>query len=309
MTRDLQPERRHQLHSPQRVAVEGRGEGEGEEIDKMQSQIELAKSFIAEGEKFTFENFSHLDKGVFGTSAGKDTPAWFAWKNRSLNLIGRIEHNGSAYQLASEGFRYNTVGNGEDAFRNVQVKILTALRMTIDVLEAGDLKDARLTGQRVEKSKTEPALDSKRIFVVHGHDQSLKTDVERFLHQLGLEPVVLHRKPDKGQTIIEKFEENSDVGYAFILLTPDEFAYTVDQEKLADSARKKELRARPNVIFEFGFFVGKLGRRRVCCIYKEGVVLPSDLTGLIYKKVSDSIDSQAYSIIQELKAAGYEIQI
>ena len=86
-------------------------------------------------------------------------------------------------------------------------------------------------------------------------------------------------------------------------------AYTIDQEKLSDASRKKELRTRKNVIFEFGFFVGKLGRQRVCCIYKEGVILPSDLTGLIYKKVADSIDSQAYSIIQELKAAGYKLQI
>jgi predicted nucleotide-binding protein len=84
---------------------------------------------------------------------------------------------------------------------------------------------------------------------------------------------------------------------------------TNDQESRPDDVRAKERRARPNVTFEFGYFVGKLGRDRVCCIYKEGVKLPGDLTGLIYKKVADSIEPQAFSIIKELKAAGFSIQL
>jgi predicted nucleotide-binding protein len=64
-----------------------------------------------------------------------------------------------------------------------------------------------------------------------------------------------------------------------------------------------------NVIFEFGYFVGSLGRSRVCCLYKGDVVLPSDLNGLVYKKIEGSFDSQAFSIIKELKAAGYQIKL
>jgi predicted nucleotide-binding protein len=86
-------------------------------------------------------------------------------------------------------------------------------------------------------------------------------------------------------------------------------AYTRYQESLDDTLRKKEIRARQNVIFEFGYFVGKLGRNRVCCIYKEGVDIPSDLGGLTYKKVDDSVDPQAFSIIKELQAAGYKLRI
>ena len=112
-----------------------------------------------------------------------------------------------------------------------------------------------------------------------------------------------------GRTLIEKFEAHSDVGYVFVLLTPDEIAYRNDQEALPDESRAKEARARPNVIFEFGYFVGKLGRNRVCCLYKKGVVIPTDLSGLLYKEVVDSIESQAFAIIKELKAAGYKIEI
>lgn len=196
----------------------------------------------------------------------------------------------------------------DSVFREFLRDQLVCLRSYIGELET-ELEFFQPTSESNQSEAIAKNPISRKVFIVHGHDQALKTDVERFIHQIGLEPVVLHRQPDKGQTIIEKFEENSNVGYAFILLTPDEFAYTADQEKLADGSRTKEKRARPNVIFEFGFFVGKLGRQRVCCIYKEGVVLPSDLTGLIYKRVADSIDSQAYSIIQELKAAGYKIQV
>ena len=161
---------------------------------------------------------------------------------------------------------------------------------------------------KVKSESNSPSISNK-IFIVHGHDQGLKTDVERFVHEIGLVPVVLHRETDQGATIIEKFEKHSDVGYAFVLLTPDEISFTVDQENIQDNERTKEYRARPNVIFEFGYFVGKLGRNKVCCLYKGETTLPSDLSGLIYKKVEDSIDSQAYSIIKELKAVGYSLKV
>ena len=153
-----------------------------------------------------------------------------------------------------------------------------------------------------------PAL-SNRVFVVHGHDHALKTDLETLLHQFGLQPVVLHREADQGRTLIEKFEAHSDVGYAFILLTPDDVGYPKDQDRVADNSRAKEFRARQNVIFEFGFFIGRLGRERVCCLYKQGVTIPTDLAGLVHKEVDGSIETQAFGIIKELKAAGYKINI
>jgi len=117
----------------------------------------------------------------------------------------------------------------------------------------------------------------------------------------------LHRQADEGLTIIEKFEKNSDVGYAFIVLTPDEIAYLKDEDSKPDEERKKEFRARPNVIFEFGYFVGKLGRKRVCCLYTGNVSLPSDVSGIIYKKYDKRIGEIEYSIIKDLRACGYEV--
>lgn len=148
---------------------------------------------------------------------------------------------------------------------------------------------------------------TKKVFVVHRRDEVAKTSLEIFLHEIGLQPVVLHRQADEGMTIIEKFEKHSDVGYAFVLLTPDEIAYLVADEHKPDRERKKEVRARPNVIFEFGYFVAKLGRSRVCCLHTGNVSLPSDVGGVIYKRYDKSLDEVAYSIIKELRASGYAI--
>jgi len=90
-------------------------------------------------------------------------------------------------------------------------------------------------------------------------------------------------------------------------LTPDEIAYLKGEDGEPDDQRKKEFRARPNVIFEFGYFVGKLGRSRVCCLHTGNVTLPSDIHGIIYKNFKSSIDEVAYAIIKDLKASGYTI--
>ena len=96
--------------------------------------------------------------------------------------------------------------------------------------------------------------DSKQVFVVHGHDEALKNDMELFLKKIGLEPIVLHRQPDQGLTVIEKFERHSDVAFVVVLLTPDDVGYTQAESKKPESKRKLESRARQNVIFEFGYF-------------------------------------------------------
>lgn len=150
--------------------------------------------------------------------------------------------------------------------------------------------------------------DSK-IFIVHGHDDALKNELGVFLTDLGLKPIILHRQVDEGLTIIEKFEKNSDVKFAFILLTPDDIGYSVADQSKPESERLTEHRARQNVIFEFGFFIGKLGRSKVCCIYKEDVALPTDVSGILYKKVKDSIEEIGLGLIKELKNTGIKTTI
>lgn len=182
------------------------------------------------------------------------------------------------------------------------------------ILKLGTISDRLdLVVETTNTASKGPSLQSqhsggtKKVFIVHGHDDAAKASLESFLREIGLDPIVLHKQADEGLTVIEKFEKHSDVGYAFILLTPDEIAYLNTGDNGADADIKKERRARPNVIFEFGYFVGKLGRSRVCCLHTGGVSLPSDVNGMIYKSFSKSIGEVAYDIIKDLKVAGYKI--
>lgn len=267
---------------------------------KLLNQIQ---ELIDEGEKFTFSNFCypHMNRAY----GGEDRPEWLTWKTRSLNLTMKIAAPDSpATTLAKTAIGITTSGNRPKHFERLKETMIQALK-----LAAQSIKKDAFGELKKETSESSTIVPSNKVFVVHGHDLNLKMEVENFLIEIGLEPIILHKKPDQGQTIIEKFEKHSDVGYAFVLLTPDEIAYTINQEDIPDSEREKEERARPNVIFEFGYFAGRLGRNRVCCLYKEGVVVPSDLKGLLYKQIRTSIKEKAYEIMQELNAAGYEIKI
>jgi predicted nucleotide-binding protein len=155
----------------------------------------------------------------------------------------------------------------------------------------------------------------KSIFIVHGRDDNSKLELVRMLERLHLKVVILSEQPEKGRTVIEKLEqETMGVGYAFIILTPDDVGMeSTSYEKAKNEKKRPDLdlhyRARQNVILELGYFVGKIGRNRVCCLYKGDVELPSDIHGVVFKRFDKSISECYEGIIKELKAAGYEILV
>ena len=144
------------------------------------------------------------------------------------------------------------------------------------------------------------SLRSNEVFVVHGHDEAARETVARFLAQLSLEPVVLHEQPNKGHTIIEKFEDHADVTFAVVLLTPDDIG------GLKNKKSDLKPRARQNVILELGYFLGKLGRQRVCPLVKGDVEKPSDYDGVVYADLDDA-GGWKMKLVQELKAAGFDV--
>ncbi len=216
----------------------------------------------------------------------------------TVKIFGK---NSPQHRRIRSALNIRTIGYEEPEFHKAKMSLLEALESSLEIVKE-DIFEELVTEKAISTGTY-----SNKVFVVHGHDDKSKMDLEIFLAEVGLEPVVLHRKPDEGQTIIEKIEKHSDVGYAFILLTPDEVAYLASEESTPDNERKKEKRARPNVIFEFGFFVGKLGRKHVCCLYKGDVTLPSDVGGFLYKNFTNRIEEVAYNITKELKAVGYTL--
>lgn len=149
-----------------------------------------------------------------------------------------------------------------------------------------------LSSQIPEQGTVQPKR-ANSVFLVHGHNETMLAQVEAFLRKLKLQPVILKDEPNKGQTIIEKLEFNADVGYAIVLLTADDEG----KEKGAPSLGP---RARQNAILELGYFMGRLGRRKVCAICEKSVELPSDYSGVVY------IESENWQLplSKELHSAG-----
>lgn len=143
---------------------------------------------------------------------------------------------------------------------------------------------------------------SKDIFIVHGHDEATKQEVARLIEKLGLRAVILHEQPDRGKTIIEKFELHSAVGFAVVLLTPDDVGYPKDKPT------ETKPRPRQNVLLELGYFIGILGRSSVCALMKGGVEIPTDLSGVLYTPMDDA-GAWRFKLATEINAAGIDVDL
>lgn len=151
---------------------------------------------------------------------------------------------------------------------------------------------------------------SKDIFIVHGHSEEMKQTVARVVTKLGLNPIILHEQANEGRTIIDKFEFNAEnIQFAIILLSGDDLAASVkDLEGVEDEDVRKSLekRARQNVVFEMGYFAGKLGRNKLFYLLQDGVAKPGDLDGLVYTPY-DAVGAWMFGLVKELKACGFDV--
>jgi predicted nucleotide-binding protein len=187
------------------------------------------------------------------------------------------------------------ITDNDSDFRLEKDRVFDVLDQAIGALKAGLPRTSLPTNSKKRKE----------LFIVHGHDEAAKEAVSRFVEKLGLKALVLHEQPNRGRTIIEKFEDYSNVEMAIVIITADD----VGAER--DSATKlSELkpRARQDVIFELGFFSGKLGRSRVCVLYKEGVELPSDYHGVVYVPL-DSSGAWRLKLAGEIRSAGIDVDM
>jgi predicted nucleotide-binding protein len=167
----------------------------------------------------------------------------------------------------------------------------------------------------VERSERKRLLSSKKdVFISHGKDLASLNELKDMLVDFGLKPIVLSEQPSEGKTVMEKLEAYSDVGYAFVILTPDDLGGFVEMgnkwsrpQRLRKFLKTAHTRPRQNVILEFGYFIGKLGRDRVVCLLKKPVEQPSDMQGIVYLNFKVSLKEIKEDILRELRAAGYEI--
>ncbi|MEK6982174.1 MAG: nucleotide-binding protein [Candidatus Micrarchaeota archaeon] len=143
--------------------------------------------------------------------------------------------------------------------------------------------------------------NSSDIFIVHGTDEKNKRhELANYLRDLGLNPIILENEAHIGRTLIEKVETNTlKIGYAFILLTPDDQIFYKKGEEIV---KEPHYRPRQNAIFEFGYLLGKIGRNKTCILYEPSAEIDnfSDIQGVGY--ISLSVDWKS-KLSKELKEA------
>lgn len=232
----------------------------------------------------TYNDFSEIKyktkyveafRTVFGpdshfTKEANNTSTGFNVKGAAESMYGDISH--------------------EEFMKNIHIALVNLLDEAIDFLDmSADDEEA-----------TEGSVVKNKVFIVHGHDAALKYQLSDWLREIELEPIILHEQANEGVTsILEKLERYSDVDCAIVLFTADDEGYEKGKPK------ERKLRARQNVVFEAGLFVGRLGAKRVIMLYDNGVEMPGDLGGCIYTE-ADKYGGWKEQLRKEFNAMGIE---
>lgn len=236
------------------------------------------------------------------------------WKNTTRNFvemafgenhpnISSFDHSGVFY--ISE-VRPGFVSGGSNLVRRSSpLHYAEKLDGMISALN-GYIEQLQVTSQ-IQKTSTPAALNverepSKKVFIVHGHNDELKYEIAHSLQSAGLDVTILHKEANEGRTLLEKFADYAgEAGFAVVLLTADDVG-----GKKGASPDSFQPRARQNVVFELGFFFGLLGRGKVCAVYESGVEEPSDLHGLA-KVQHDPTGRWIHDVAKEIYAAGIPV--
>ncbi|WP_246693344.1 MULTISPECIES: nucleotide-binding protein [unclassified Mesorhizobium] len=226
------------------------------------------------------------------------TPDGMSLQSAIVTRAGEIYRSGATANIGEKERSAFKAASAQDG----RLNDVTEFGEEVVTISENEVVDRRpVTSERDNPQPSHTALKPDRprkVFVVHGHDDAAREAVARHLERLGFEAIVLHEQANRGGTIIEKFEANSDVGYAVVLLTPD--------DEGAKTGSIASPRARQNVIFEWGYFVGRLGREHVLALKKGDVELPSDIQGWVWE-VLDDYGAWRLKLAKELAAAGFSI--
>lgn len=228
---------------------------------------------------------------------------YYKWSDYNHELLKHMFSNESMADEYSDFFGIGVTGKSfyeeiEDFHSDVQSKI-RRLESISERLELIPLA-AVTTGKDDKVVAT--AKDKSKVFIVHGHDEAAREMVARYIERLGLQPIILHEQANRGRTIIEKLEHYGNVGFAVILLTPD------DEGRAKQEGAQLRDRARQNVILELGYFIGLLSRSHVCALHRGSVEIPTDYVGVVFVPLDDGGGWRLH-LVRELKSANYDIDM
>lgn len=149
-------------------------------------------------------------------------------------------------------------------------------------------------------------INNRKVFVVYGHDQTARTQLEAMLRRWELEPLILDQLESSGNTIIEKLEAYiPQADFGIVLATPDDEGYPKGKSE------NKKYRVRQNVVLEMGMLLSNLGRAKVAILLKDSDLMekPSDIHGLIYFPFTNDVEETKVLLAKEMNKNGYDINI
>lgn len=243
------------------------------------------------------EIYDEIDS-LIKKGASSSTPEFQAWKVKAERFLikkyGEKSYEVKNFNEHSFSLLVYTFDTTDDEFVAACAEDLRAIK-AIFANYLKDMKDETSKGNNNDK-KIRLQGNFDKIFIVHGHNAELKEAAARLIERQGIKPIILHEQVNRGATIIEKIESNSDVQAAICLFTADDLGRGKEEQK-------ENLRVRQNVVFETGYFIGKLGRKNTIIISDIDIEIPSDLQGVVYTNSAE----WKFSVLKELRAIGYSI--
>ena len=138
--------------------------------------------------------------------------------------------------------------------------------------------------------------DLNQVLLIHGRDMEAAQAVASYIERLGLQVVRFNQPKDRQFDIFA-----AEVIFAVVLLTADDLVVSNSESDVA------KFHASPHVIYELGFFRGKLGYKRVCALFEndpdKSIELPTESFRVVYIPL-DSIGNWKLSLAKQMQEAG-----
>jgi predicted nucleotide-binding protein len=222
----------------------------------------------------------------------------------STGVNGKWEDKGNCKQFRSKD---GAVLNWYMSTSKVQYQGSEVHKKQFSELLAAQGKHGKAGAQAGSQTHLPTSKENKKVFVVHGHDDVAREQLELVLHKLGLDPFVLASTGGGGLTIIEALEREFGSGpnaarFGIVLLTPDDVGYSKK-----DGVNKAEPRARQNVVLEMGMLLSAIKRPNVVILKKGHIEVPSDASGVIYIPFNDHIKEAVPRLVDRLRSAGFNV--
>ena len=189
---------------------------------------------------------------------------------------------------------------------NLGTKLKLENGAIVNIFDTGKVtvqgKNADSVRELLNNSKNNLSPVNRKVFVVYGHDNHARTQLEAMLRRWDFEPLILDQLASSGQTIIEKIEEYMELAsFGIVLATPDDCGYA------KDNPDRVKFRVRQNVILELGILLAKLGRSKVAILLSQTKDMehPSDIAGLVYIPFESNVEETKVSLAKELEKCGY----